>query len=455
MKPLNKLLVIVFLFTLSSCGEEFLDIRRNANQVIPQSITDYQAVIDVHSTSTTPAVGLSFLGSDEYFITSDIWRALSNKYERNGYVLANEVYEGDEGRDWNNAYQRILYANLALDVRGITPDAHEQDAWNNVVGSALFYRALNYYQLAQLFCKPYMEETAAKDLGIPLRLDYDVTKKVGRGTVKEVYDRIIQDLEESIQLLPEVAINKFRPVRAAACLLMSRVYLQMGNYQRSEYYATMGLHSRNQLIDFNTLDKSLDYTFPADYGMSNPEVLLYWRGSMGILTESRFNADTSLLSMYEAHDLRRHIYFRELTDGRVIFKGSYSSRSVYFVGLAIDELWLIRAECNARLGNLADALDDLNHLRQHRHFSESFAPLQATNSDDVLRLILKERRKELFMRGSRWEDMRRLNKEPEFATSIIRNIDGEIYELRPGDNKWVWPIPDNEIELSALEQNPR
>jgi starch-binding outer membrane protein, SusD/RagB family len=70
-------------------------------------------------------------------------------------------------------------------------------------------------------------------------------------------------------------------------------------------------------------------------------------------------------------------------------------------------------------------------------------------------VILQERRKELpFTADVRWEDLRRLNKDPNFQKTIVRVLNGTTYTLPPNDPKYVLPIPENEVQLSGLQQNP-
>jgi hypothetical protein len=72
---------------------------------------------------------------------------------------------------------------------------------------------------------------------------------------------------------------------------------------------------------------------------------------------------------------------------------------------------------------------------------------------EILKFILQERKKELYMRGLRWDDLRRLNKESENAITLIRKIDDESFILEPKDPRWVWPIPINEIKWE-IQINP-
>ena len=76
--------------------------------------------------------------------------------------------------------------------------------------------------------------------------------------------------------------------------------------------------------------------------------------------------------------------------------------------------------------------------------------------EKLLNLILDERRRECICEGTRWFDLKRLNKDPRFAKTITHTLYGETYTLEPDDNHYVLPIPlivTNQNPL--IEQNPR
>jgi hypothetical protein len=99
---------------------------------------------------------------------------------------------------------------------------------------------------------------------------------------------------------------------------------------------------------------------------------------------------------------------------------------------------------------------DLNTLLAKRWKTGTFSPLIAATSEIALQLILTERKKELAFNGcSRWEDLRRLNTDPARATTLFRKIGNESFTLSPNDLKYTFPIPDIEIKLSGIIQNPR
>ena len=120
-------------------------------------------------------------------------------------------------------------------------------------------------------------------------------------------------------------------------------------------------------------------------------------------------------------------------------------------------MFLIRAECKARgvNGNPGDkdaALVDLNTLLSKR-YDASFVQVDAANATDALNRILLERRKELLMRGLRWIDIKRLNKEGA-NIEVKRIISGQTYILQPNANYYALPLPTDIINLTGIPQNP-
>ena len=75
---------------------------------------------------------------------------------------------------------------------------------------------------------------------------------------------------------------------------------------------------------------------------------------------------------------------------------------------------------------------------------------------NYLQEVLNERRRELIGTGLRWFDLKRLNKEPRFAKTVIHELDGEVYTLEPNGNNYVLPIPPQVLAFNPnMIQNPR
>ena len=228
----------------------------------------------------------------------------------------------------------------------------------------------------------------------------------------------------------------------------------MGDYLSAQLYADKSLSLYKALIDFNTLSATATVPFPAYPG--NSEVIYY---SLGALPTSFTNTnpitDSILYQSYAANDLRKTIFYK-INAGLPLFKGFYGgTTNSTFSGIATNEVYLIRAEANARLGNAASAIADLNTLLVKRWKTGTFVPFTAANADDALAKIVAERKEIPFNAITRWEDLRRLNTDTRFAVTLTRQLNGVFYTLPPNDKKYTLPLPDDEVRLSGLQQNPR
>lgn len=441
-------IVTLYCMLCTGCSKDFLEAKPDESLVVPNRLRDFQALLDNSQMMNTRHPSIGQLGTDDFYMTYDRWISYSTTRYRNAYRWAADLYEGDQRViEWDYPYQQVFYANLVLDGV-IQYGSAESNEWKQLKGAALFYRSYGYYQLSQLFCKPYQSATAATDLGIPLRNVADINEPVKRATIAATYEQMVSDFTTATDLLPLTATSKLRPVKAAAHAMLARVYLLMGDYLKANEAVKAALALHNALIDYNSLSTSASFPL-ARY---NAEVLFH-SVMLSDASSSRVNVDSNLYASYGLTDKRRAAFYR-LSSGRLIFRGSYDGSALLFNGIATDELVLIAAECEARLGEKQVALDYLNQLLLKRYQTGSFVPLAAATADEALQLVLQERRKELAFRGIRWSDLRRLNTQGSSIT-LTRNLNGEMITLLPNSPLYVLPIPDIVIRLSGIEQNPR
>jgi tetratricopeptide (TPR) repeat protein len=257
-------------------------------------------------------------------------------------------------------------------------------------------------------------------------------------------------MQASAELLPVVPLFKTRPSKPAAYAILARVYMDEGNYEMALHCADSCLQLQHELMDYNSIDATAAYPFP----WFNTEVIYHTVYNYPqIIADYTCYVDSTLYGSYAGNDLRRQVLI-DTSYGLPKFKGGYDGYTA-FAGIATDELYLLRAEANARLGNTAAALDDLNTLLVKRYITGTYTPPGNMEQDALLHFIIAERRKELLFRGLRWNDLRRINKDPAFAVTLTREFNGKIYTLPPNDPRYVMPIPQQEIETSGIEQNPR
>lgn len=441
-----------------ACNKDFLDENPRTDQIGPNTLPTIQALLDNDRTmNLTPTMGE--LSSDNYYVTPTYYLAMPRQHERNCYSWKPDIFGGQQNvDDWSRSYTQILYANVALKgLEEVPVNSANRDDWNAIKGSALFFRAYAYYNLAQIFAKPYDSATAQNDDGLPWRTDPDINVSSPRSSVQVIYTNILQDLDDAENLLMPVVqyLRKNRPSKAAVLALKARVFLSMRAYAEAGQAADEALRLYDSLMDYNSIDRFA----PLPFKKENSETIFQsqFTSETNVLAALIFPEviiDSVLLNSYDENDLRKAVYYTNLFTGNYNLKGSYSGAVYPFSGLATDELYLTRAECAARAGNSGAAMNDLNKLRQLRWKTGTFVPLMGLTPGQAVDTILAERRKELAFRGLRWMDLRRLNKE---GRNIIlqRNVSNQIVTLPPNSDLYVLPIPPEVVRLGNLVQNKR
>ena len=171
-------------------------------------------------------------------------------YEKDKYVAENQ--------DWEQAYQSINACNSLLSEAGKLTPANEREALEieRVKGEAAFLRALYYFELVNLYGKPYCSANLAAP-AIPLKLSVMVEDRdYTCATVSEVYEQILKDLETAETSLARASVKSF-PYRAditAVYLLKSRVLLYMQDWKNALEYADKTLKNKQELLDLTSFN---------------------------------------------------------------------------------------------------------------------------------------------------------------------------------------------------------
>jgi starch-binding outer membrane protein, SusD/RagB family len=453
---MRKLYLLVYfsgLLCLGAC-EKYLNKKPDQKLAVPTSLQDFQKLMEQNRLLENALPALGDLGCDDYFYSSAILTPASVPTGILGtcYKWEPDIFEGNNSNDWATPYGNIYICNVVIEglenFETHTPE--EETVKANLTGTALFIRALHHYYLEETFGQPFRPQTADTALGIPIKTSANLAKIAVRRTVKEVFDQIITDLLMAKGMLPRSTVLRNKGSKAAVFALLSKVYLTMQDYVKAKEYADSTLAINNVLANYSQYQSS----FPA--GPNEISEVLYSASQLGY-TFSSFSIDTVLYNSYHPNDLRRAVFFRSSPPGARYYqlKPGYSGSLQRLICMpSVDEIYLIRAECNARMDNKIAALADLNALMSKR-WSGSAPVINTSTSEEALERILIERRKELVFRGNRWIDLRRLNQELKFADTLTRRIGNQIIQLLPNSPRYTYPIPDNEIKLSGLQQNPR
>lgn len=449
----NKILfsLLAMLIMLSAC-EKYLDEKSKKSLVVISTVKDLQALMDYHTAINEGEPSGAEISADNYYLTSADFNAMAQEGYRRMHIWEKDNFYSFTPNDWSNSYRTVYYANTVIEAApNIAYRAAEQAAVDNAVGQAHFHRARAFFNLAQLFALAYDPATSTKDLGVPLRMETDFNVASERSTNEETYQQVISDLKKAIRLLPNTQPSVLRPTKPAAYGLLSRVYLSMNKFNEAKLYADSCISFNFKFLDFNTLNPALTYPI----ARFNTEVINDNQASPSApVNVSISKVLPALYAQYHANDLRKTVFFRSNTGGTYTFKGGYLGSGALFGGVAIDEIYLTRAECLIRANDVPNGLKDLNALLVNRYKTGTYIPYANLTQVDALNLVLLERRKELLFRCLRWTDIKRLNKIGA-NIELKRELNNVIYTLEPNSPRYALPLPETIIGMTGMIQNPR
>ncbi len=469
MKHAIYIYMLVCGLVFSSCND-YLDIVPKGNK-IPSTLADYEALLrDEYAIGQTSISNALYLLNDYYVTVSNL----------NSPTLTRANYMWDETADrilLNNADESTyyqLYAAISscnLIVENVPSATEATDAERaEVIAYAKVIRSLCYFVLANYYADTYDAATAGEKLSVPLITSANINAPSQQVTIQAIYDFIIQGVQEAIDGgLPEQSMTVLHPNLGAAYALLARVYLQMQNYSEALNYANLALGQNDQLYDWNayydehrsTIENPEDYTglpTPTDYSYVENYYFRCGNGSPNYTTNElnipveraeRFEeGDARFLSRWKLYSQNQDTYYRGVGNG-------------YFNwgGLTTTEVYLIKAECQARLaqgGDFTEAMNTLNAVRQTRIRPEVYQPLTASTLTEAIELIRRTKDNELIFSIVPFADARRFNQEGTYARTMTKTYEGETYTLRPDSHLWTMPFPAGAINNpgnGSIQQN--
>ena len=459
MKQLKYIALFCATASLFACSD-FMD-NKPKGKVIPETMEDFGGMtldpILASSAYTLPEVSCdNVLMAEENIATS------MTSSNTKAYFWQKDFYREDENDgSWNTLYENIYKVNVVIEnilgSKGGTVDGK-----NKIMSEAKINRAYYYWVLVNLYAKAYDANTAKSDLGVPLALTPDLEAKYSRATVQEVYNQILSDLNGAVDNLPTERINNYSPIKESAYALAARVYFYMGDYDKAATEAGKALALNNKLDDMRTWSfknparPSQGITNMPAYPYNSLGCLFYRNPQLPDMLAFQCVIAPDLDASFDRNDLRRNFFYADVDrSGKPYKDGTTRYLQKIDYSLTVSEMMLIKAEALARAGNM-DALKMLNDIRKYRFAEDKYVPLTAANKDELIKVTLEERRRELQMNGVRWFDMKRLGKEGLYKTTVKRSALGKEYVLEPNSNLYVFPIPAKVMVYNSnIVPNPR
>lgn len=404
------------------------------------------------------------VADDEAFMTAYCWQPTMYEYGTKVEFSATQYYL---------LYSKITGCNAVLD--GIDEAVGTQTERDRVKAEALASRAFMYFQLVNLYGKPYNYDR--KSPGVPLKLTADIDEYgQARNSVEEVYDFIEKSLLDAISLMELnnlTAIEKnYRINLPAMHTILSRVYLYEERWKDAADQATSALRLSGTIHNL-TLE---DADAPTDVFSINSyrSTEAYWvYGNCSYNTNKQ--PSDALIESYDENDVRYNIvngmYLRGILENDPfnsawgapkVYLGLYSrpkcngtnsetSATVPAIAIRASEAMLNRAEANVHLGKNTAAFEDVEKIRANR--IKDYTSLSESDITDMLEYVKAERRREFCFEGMRWFDLRRYGM-PRIVHTFQMTGNKLYYILTEKDPMYTLPIPSTVMELNpSLTQN--
>ena len=359
----------------------------------------------------------------------------------------------EASRTWIAGYRAINMANIVLKYVNVVTDPDLKD---QLEGEALFIRGIMHFELVRYFGKPWGATAANDHPGIVVKTTATLTEEaaVARSSVKAAYDQAIADLTAAAAKLPDD--NGERANRFIAHAFLARIYLQQANYAAARDQANIvieeGPYSMNDDILEAFLEDNTDeviFEIEQDVqnnaGTANDGMATFYASFPGV-GRADVRVDAAFVNSYNAADLRKSAWYYIGTGARAgnWYTRKWNSFSMNLPIIRLAEMYLIRAECNLRLGtSVGDT--PANDLAQVRNPSRVGLPVIAA---PTLADILQERIFELAFEGLRIHDVKRLK------LTLVNPTTGAT--IAWDADLLVFPIPQREVDASSgiIAQNP-
>ncbi len=395
---------------------------------------------------------------------------------------------------WQGAYEGINRANYMIQYKAanIAGEAITFAGKDALYGEVQFLRAYYYFHLVRFF--------GDVPLFIDKRLGLSESKSLKKSPKADVYKQIEADLNAAITALPAVQVQKGRITKYAAQALLGKVLLYQSKFDAAatmldnvinsnafslsadfgSIFLALGENGSESVFEIQYSNSSPYYNWNAvNRGQGNHSVQqcgirgLNGSGAMPYASGWSTNLPSqNLAAAYTAGDRRRDVTVLNIeayktanpafnvtyqvapfkntglynqkylprkgeTSGQIELNYENNFRTIRFA-----DVLLMAAEANNRATapNDAKAQGFLNRVRQ-RAFGNNLNNITATGNA-LRQAIWDERRLELAMEGDRFFDLVRTGQ----AATRITGFTAGKHE--------VFPIPQLEIEISGLTQNP-
>lgn len=464
MKIYNIIAGAAVALAMTSCSD-YLDVKPYG-QVIPSTAEEFSALLNGHLddidqgntnylipniSHTASSLDAEFSDNFEVCLTSSANSGLGNL---RAYV-GDAISVNNTDAIYSGLYQVIRDCNIVI---GNMEERDTEEA-NKMIALAHAMRGVAYYQLMRYFCEAPEDGNLTSQLGVPLVEEFDMEATPARSTLGQTVTFIENDFKTALSIGMNDETYRFTNdvIRGYLC----RTYFWAEQW-------TKALELAKELLADYPLVGGADYKamMTSTGPLAGNQLIKAYRSASGsdLSTDGTFSAIST--RPVSVRVLNYYTDEEKTTDVRydLCFNSRRQAQRKIFCGMRAAEFALIEAECHYHLNQPEEALKSVNRLRSLRisdYTDLTMTTLPSIPSTEIitvdctgaqvtplLGLILGERRKELFLEGDRFFELKR-NGTPEFSTFS----NGVKYTTR--SYMYTFPIPIREFDITDnLIQNP-
>ncbi len=386
--------IILCAFCLCACGN-YLNVKPQG-YVIPSTDEEFAAILHSHLQDIEG-------GGDEYIVGNmDViarLEACADDLDANITAGKLKIYAGEyinsRMLDWKNIYEIIRDCNIVLDNIG----QRDSELALKVISCANAIKGICYLNLMRDFCEPWDAARCDDQPGLPLVDHFDISANPPRSSLRETADYTEKLLRRALSPAMDDEVFIFTE------------YIVKGYLARLLFW-TEDWEGAAALCEDIIANSGVELCEAADYA----DMLRAVNERKGeVLIRSHIN-NASELDWYFAY-VRGYIASRPASASFVRLFGEEPVKDVRLSCCIDSRRMNAKApECRLRLSEMVLMLAECRcHQGRDEVREDSRIKVDATGKTltPLMQAILDERRKELFLEGDRWYELKR-NGRPEW-----------------------------------------
>lgn len=497
--------IITTIFTVTTSCSDWLDLKPEGEVVLEdfwQNETQVNQILSAcyKSMAENDVIGKMLVWGE---LRSDNVTFGNSVPDEMSKLLSVDITPKNGYNRWGSFYTIINYCNTFLhyapDVVPLDPNFTDADL-RGLEAEVLTIRSLAYFYLVRTFNKvPWVDKPSIDDTQ-----DYELVQEDEEVILGNIIRDLLKALPNARDKFEDPRYDKGRVTKKAIRAILADIYLWQNDYDNCIKYCDQILKDEEyplELVegedvisqvfyqgnssesifeiqfDDDNLRNSVARNFFGDYGNQSGQWCFPSQLITGFSSPFSFRVGSARESGY---DLRKKDFLRQRSDKYFVFKYAgayreeesnrtstyyYRSNTANFILYRLSEIMLMKAEALIQKeSNLETAIELINtvYIRSNPENTDDLSLDSYGSKQELEKLLLRERQRELMFEGKRWFTLMRLARREGSPTPLLGYVlikytgeaTSQATKMSVMDALYL-PIHADEIKANpALVQNP-